>query len=360
MSVQKTYIIAEAGVNHNGNSNTAFQLIDVAIKAGVDAIKFQTFKAGRLVTKNADKAEYQKQTTNCSETQFEMLRKLELPYELYYDLMEYCKNRKIDFLSTAFDLDSLDFLANQLKLKTLKIPSGDITNAPLLLAYAKTGCNLILSTGMSTLTEVEDALSTLAFGFLNANDISPERSFFKQAYCSIKGRKLLKDKVILLHCTTEYPAPLEEINLNAMLTMRTKFGLRIGYSDHSEGIIVPIAATAMGAVLIEKHFTLDKTLPGPDHKASLEPNELNDMVKAVRAVEQSMGSNLKIPAPSELKNIPIARKSLVAAKNIKIGEEFTKNNMTVKRPGIGISPMKYWDTIGSIAQKDFYKDEVIK
>ena len=338
----------------------AFQLIDVAVDAGADAVKFQTFKAENIVTKSADKAAYQKETTDGAETQFEMLKKLELPDNLHYELIEYCQKQKIEFLSTAFDLESLGFLVNDLKLKTLKIPSGEITNGPLLLAHAKTGCKLILSTGMATLGEIEEALGVLAFGLINDGKIKPSKAAFQKAYSSTEGQEILKDKVTILHCTTEYPAPINEINLNAMQTMHKAFGLQTGYSDHSEGITIPIAATAMGVTLIEKHFTLDKTLLGPDHKASLEPDELKAMVEAIRMVEQSMGRGLKGPMPSELKNRPIARKSLIAAKDIKQGEKFSEENVIVKRPGTGVSPMEYWDMLGKIAQSDIEQDGLIK
>ena len=243
---------------------------------------------------------------------------------------------------------------------TLKIPSGEITNGPLLLAHAKTGCNLILSTGMATLGEIEEALGVLAFGLMGYNNIKPSKIAFQQAYFSTEGQKILKDKVTILHCTTEYPAPPNEININAIQTMRSAFGLQTGYSDHSEGITIPIAAVAMGAAVIEKHFTLDRTLPGPDHKASLEPGELKAMVKSIRNVELSMGDGIKKPVKSELKNMSIARKSLVATKDIKKGEKYTEDNITIKRPGTGISPMEYWDIVGKVIQQDFYEDEVIK
>jgi len=357
--MEKVYIIAEAGVNHNGDREMAFKLIDAAVEAGADAVKFQTFKAESLVTKNADKAAYQKETTDNSESHFEMLKKLELPHELYYELIEYCKKQKIEFLSTAFDSESLDFLVRSLELKTLKIPSGEITNGPLLLSHAKTGRNLILSTGMATLGEIEDALGVLAFGLINDDSIKPSKTAFQEAYSSKLGKKILKNKVTILQCTTEYPASPSEINLNTMQTMHKAFGLQIGYSDHSEGIAVSIAATAMGATMIEKHFTLDRKLSGPDHKASLEPDELKEIVKAIRTVEQSMGEGLKSPMPSELKNRPIVRKSLIAAKNIKQGEKFSEDNITFKRPGTGISPMEYWDMIGKKAQFDIEKDRLI-
>jgi N-acetylneuraminate synthase len=359
MTATKVFIIAEAGVNHNGSIEKAFQLIDTAVEAGADSVKFQTFKAENLVTKSAEKAVYQKNTTDCSETQYEMLKKLELSHGLHYELIKYCEKHKMKFLSTAFDLESLDFLANSLKLKTLKIPSGEITNAPLLLAHANTGCSLILSTGMATMGEIEDALGVLAFGLINDENIKPSKTAFQQAYLSTAGQKNLKDKITILHCTTEYPTPSNEINLNAMQTMRTAFGLQTGYSDHSEGITVPVAATAMGASVIEKHFTLDRMLPGPDHKTSLEPDELKAMVKAIRTVEQSMGDGVKAPMSSELKNRPIVRKSLIAAKNIKQGEKFSEENMVVKRPGTGISPMEYWTMIGKTARANIIKDAMI-
>jgi len=359
--MEKIYLIAEAGVNHNGHPEMAFQLVDIAVEAGADAVKFQTFKAEHLVTKNADKAEYQKQTTSSEETHFEMLKRLELPHALHYDLIEYCKDREIDFLTTAFDLESLSFLSTKLELKILKIPSGEITNGPLLLAHAKTGCELIVSTGMASLGEVEDALGVLAFGFLNKNDVLkyPSREAFKDAYISESGQQILKDKVTLLHCTTEYPAPLQDINLNAMVTMRNAFSLRTGYSDHSQGIIVPITAVAMGATLIEKHFTIDKNLHGPDHKASLNPDELKIMVNAIRDVEQVLGNGIKAPTPSEIKNLVVVRKSLVASKNISKGDIFTKDNIAIKRPGIGKSPMEYWDIMKKNSQYDYCIDEVI-
>jgi len=346
--MESVFIIAEAGVNHNGDREKAFQLVDVAVEAGVDAVKFQTFKAENVVTENAEKAAYQKKTTGNTESQFEMLKRLELPRETHHELKSYCKEKKIKFLSTAFDLESLDFLVNNLGLKTLKIPSGEITNGPLLLAYAQTECNLILSTGMATLGEVEEALSVLAFGFLNSTNLKlkPSRVAFLEAFLSKTGQKVLKKKVSILHCTTEYPAPLREINLNAMITMRNAFGLETGYSDHSEGIIVPTAAAAMGARIIEKHFTLDKSLPGPDHKASLECGELSEMVNAIRTVEQVMGNGVKVPALSELKNRAVVRRSLVARTGIQRGDVISKEMVSILRPCAGKSPMEYWNVIG--------------
>jgi len=356
------YIIAEAGVNHNGSKDRAFQLIDAAVAAGADAVKFQTFKAENLVTKDAKKADYQTKTTDLDESQYEMLKDLELSYETHHELIAYCKDKEIQFLSTAFDFESLDFLVNDLSLNTLKMSSGDITNGPLLLAHAQKRCDLILSTGMSTLNEVEEALSVLAFGLLYGINpsIEPSRIAFWEAYHSKSGQQLLKNKVTVLHCTSEYPAPIQEINLNAMHTIQKAFGLDTGYSDHSEGIIVPIAATAMGARIIEKHFTIDKMLPGPDHQASLSPKELTEMVAAIRTVEQVLGLGAKEPMPSEIKNRPIARKSLIAKKKIHSGEAFTTENITIKRPGAGVSPMEFWDVLGSTSLRTFVEDEVIQ
>ena len=355
------YVIAEAGVNHNGSTEMAFQLVDAAVEAGANAVKFQTFKAEKLVTKSAGKAEYQKATTGVSESQYEMLKRLELSYEMHHQLSEYCKKKGIEFLSTAFDTDSLRFLVDDLGLTTLKIPSGEITNGPLLFEHAQTGCDLILSTGMATLGEVEEALGVIAFGLLGDknNDIKPSRAAFQQAYFSEQGQATLKEKVTVLHCTTEYPAPAKEINLNAMLTMHHAFGLKTGYSDHSEGITVPIAASAMGATLIEKHFTLDKTLPGPDHKASLEADELKQMVTAIRMVEQVMGNGVKGPMPSEFKNREVARKSLVASGVILEGDHFSEQNVTIKRPGTGKSPMEYWDLLDSKSTVKIQADELV-
>lgn len=359
--MRSVYIIAEAGVNHNGSREMAFQLVDAAVKAGADAVKFQTFKAESLVTKSAQKANYQKQSTAGDESQFSMLKRLELPYDLHHELVNYCQENSIDFLSTAFDSESLDFLVKDIGLKRLKIPSGEIINGPMLLEHALTGCDLILSTGMATLGEIEDALAILAFGFLNVDStqIDPSRVAFQEAFLSEEGSRLLKERVTLLHCTTEYPAPINEINLNAMLTMRNLFNLKVGYSDHSEGISVSTAATALGAVLIEKHFTLDKSLPGPDHIASLEPDELKSMVDAIRTIEMALGSGTKEPTPSELKNQYIVRKSLVACREIREGEEFNENNIAVKRPGTGISPMRYWDLLGEKASTSLVSDQLL-
>jgi N-acetylneuraminate synthase len=352
------YIIAEAGVNHNGSIDMAKQLVDVAADAGADAVKFQTFKAEKLVSKFAPKAEYQKKTTDETESQLEMVKKLELDEEAHRIIMEYCRSRNIDFLSTPFDFDSIDLLVHRLELSRIKIPSGEITNGPYLLHVAQTGKPVILSTGMSTLGEIETALGVLAFGYLSSKD-TPSLRKFHDAYCSEAGRRALTGKVILLHCTTEYPAPFDEVNLRAMETIRTAFGLPVGLSDHTLGIAVSIAAVALNAAVIEKHFTLDRNLPGPDHKASIEPDELKAMVKSIRQVETAIGNERKVPSFSELRNIDIARKSIVAAKPIYAGEVFSSSNLTIKRPGNGLSPMRYWDLIGMKSNNNYDVDSVI-
>lgn len=352
------YIIAEAGVNHNGSIEMAKQLIDVAADAGADAVKFQTFKAEKIISKYAPKADYQKKTTAETESQLDMVKKLELDENAHHILIEHCRSKKIEFLSTPFDFDSIDLLACKLNLQRLKLPSGEITNGPYLLHVAKTGKPVILSTGMSTLGEVETALGVLAFGYLSKGD-KPSLKKFQDAYLSEAGRKILADKVTLLHCTTEYPAPFDEVNLRVMETMRTAFGLPVGFSDHTPGIAIPIAAVAIGATVIEKHFTLDQDLPGPDHKASLEPDELKAMVSSIRQVEAALGNGRKVPTSSELKNRNIARKSLVAISPIRKGETFSSLNLHMKRPGSGLSPMKYWELIDEEAKKDYAEDDLI-
>lgn len=331
--MSKVFIIAEAGVNHNGDIKLAKRLVDEAVAAGADAVKFQTFKAETLVCKNAKKAEYQLETTDGEETQFEMLKKLELTKEMHEELIEYCREKKIMFLSTPFDVESVALL-NHYGIDIMKIPSGEITNYPYLKAVGETGKRVILSTGMSTLDEVEEAVKVLQNH--GAGDIT------------------------LLHCNTEYPTPMKDVNLLAMCTMKNTIGLSVGYSDHTEGIEVPIAAVALGATVIEKHFTLDKTMEGPDHKASLEPEELKQMVKAIRNIEQALGSGRKEPSESEMKNINIVRKSIVAKHDIMEGEVFSEKNLTAKRPGNGVTPMLWSDIIGKKAKKDYKEDEQIK
>jgi len=354
-----TLIIAEAGVNHNGNEKLAFELVDAAHKAGVDIVKFQTFKAKNLVTKEAKQADYQVANTQKQESQLAMLERLELSYDAHHKLVKYCNSLGIEFLSTAFDFESLEFLVNDLGLKRLKIPSGEITNAPLVLAHAKTGCNLIVSTGMATLAEIEAVLGVIAFGYLGDETCLPSTGAFETAYLSKEGQQVLKEKVTLLHCTTEYPAPISEINLNVMETMAYAFSLPVGYSDHSEGVVIPVAAVAKGALVIEKHFTLDKSMEGPDHKASLDPVELKVMVDAIRIVEKAQGHRLKGPQISELKNKTVARKSLVASKAIQKGENFSVENLTVKRPGTGMSPYSFWDMLGKPSSRAYYDGELL-
>ncbi len=361
MKGMKTHIsiIAEAGVNHNGSFDLAIEMIDAAAEAGADAVKFQSFKADKLVCRHAPKAAYQLKTTGADESQFEMIKKLELNEEAHRLLMDRCEVLGIQFLSTPFDMESLDLLNRRLDLPRLKLPSGEITNAPLLLEAARSGKQIILSTGMSTLADIENALGVLAFGYASPLEMAPSPAAFREAYRSPAGQEALMRKVVLLHCTTEYPAPFEEVNLRAMKTLRHAFALPVGYSDHTTGIAVPIAAAACGAVIIEKHFTLDRNLPGPDHKASLAPRELAEMVKAIRQVEQAMGSGYKTPAPSETKNIDVARKRLVAETSIRKGDLFTETNVTMKRPGNGTSPFLFWDILGKWAERDFEPDEAI-
>jgi N,N'-diacetyllegionaminate synthase len=334
--MNKTFIIAEAGVNHNGSLEMAFQLIDVAAAAGADAVKFQTFKAEKVIAVNAPKAVYQKKTTGSDESQLEMVKKLELDEKAHAMLNRYCQDKGIQFLSTPFDLESVDLL-NNLGLKIFKIPSGEITNLPYLRKLGALKKRLILSTGMADLGEIEDALNIL----------------------TVAGTPL--ENIIVLHCNTEYPTPFEDVNLKAMQTIQNAFpGIAVGYSDHTNGIEVPIAAVAMGAMVIEKHFTLDRNLPGPDHRASLEPHELTDMILRIRNIEKALGTGIKKPSPSELKNKSIARKSIVAALPIKKGEPFTEKNITIKRPGTGINPMLWDDIIGRKAVKSYQRDELIE
>lgn len=326
-------VIAEAGVNHNGSLALAMKMVDAAKKAGADIIKFQTAKPEALISRYAEKAEYQKKTTGADESQLDMVRKIMLRYEDFVPLKQYCEKKGIQFLSTPFDLDSIEFL-EQLGCDIWKIPSGEITNLPYLEKIAQTHKSIILSTGMATLEEVAAAMKVL-----------------KQAGAG---------EITLLHCTTQYPTPYSDVNLLAMRTLHEQFGCDVGYSDHTKGITIPIAATAMGATVIEKHFTLDRSMEGPDHKASLEPDELAEMVTAIRQVEQAMGDGEKKPAASELANKTVARKSIIAARAIKKGEVYTEENLTTKRPGNGISPMRWYELIGKKANRDYAEDELIE
>ncbi len=359
MKNNSTYIIAEIGVNHNGSLKFATNLITAAHQAGVNAVKFQTFKTENLVSLTAPKADYQKKNTDKAETQFEMLKSLELSENDHIELISFCRNYNLDFLSTPFGDVCSEMLIKRLGLKTVKISSGDLTNAPLLLKIAKLGADVILSTGMSNNEEITEALGVLAFGYLNIKS-KPSLSGFMQAFKSKEGSSIIKQKVSLLHCTSEYPAPFDEINLNAMVNMKNHYGCKTGLSDHSDGIIVPIAAVAMGAEIIEKHITLDKTLNGPDHKASLDPIELTNMVRAIRNIEFALGSGVKCVSKSEMKNKNIVRKSIVAKKVIKNGETFSEENLTTKRPENGLLPIKMWEIIGKIAKRDYSVDDVIE
>ena len=333
--VDKVIIIAEAGVNHNGSIKMAKQLIDVAADAGADFVKFQTFKADSLVTKKADKADYQKKLTQKDESHFEMIRRLELDKSAHEELISYCIKKNIQFLSTAFDIESVNLLS-ELDIKIYKIPSGEITNLPYLRHIGGLGKPVIMSTGMATLDEVRAAMNLLIDAGLNKKDLT------------------------ILHCNTEYPTPMNDVNLRAMLTMKDELKVKVGYSDHTLGIEISIAAVAMGANVIEKHFTLDRTLPGPDHAASLEPEELRSMVQTIRNIEKALGDGVKKPSPSEKKNIPIVRKSIIAKTYITKGETFSKYNLAVKRPGTGISPMQWDNILGQKASKSFESDELIK
>nr|ADI18164.1 sialic acid synthase [uncultured delta proteobacterium HF0200_39N20] len=335
MNQNQVLIIAEAGVNHNGSLEIAKKLVDVASEAGADMVKFQTFSSDRLVTKSANKADYQNQTTDASESQYAMLKKLELSREMHEEIIAYCKKSNIGFLSTGFDIQSIDMLVD-LGVEQFKIPSGEITNLPYLRHVGKYGKPVILSTGLANMGEIETALDVLETSGTHRNQTT------------------------VLHCNTEYPTPLDDVNLRAMLTIRDAFGVAVGYSDHTLGIEVPIAAIALGATVIEKHFTLDRTLPGPDHRASLEPDELKAMVNSIRDIAKALGDGIKRPTPSEINNIPIVRKSLVSATAIRAGDCFTEFNLAVKRPGTGISPMRWDEVLGRTAIRDFAPDELIE
>lgn len=359
----KVLIIAEAGVNHNGDERLAMSLVDAAVKAGVDIVKFQTFKADKLVTASAKQAQYQTLNIGKEENQYKMLSRLELSYAAHKRLQQYCLSQDITYLSTAFDFESLTFLVTELGLTTLKIPSGELTNAPFVLAHARTGAQLIVSTGMADMSEVQQALGVIALGLLQFHgellSLQPDASSFMQAMNMPRGQKLLREYVTLLHCTTEYPANPAEVNLNAMDSLSQAFGLAVGYSDHTAGIEIPIAAVAKDAVLIEKHFTLDRNLPGPDHKASLEPNELTAMVKGIRLIELALGDGIKKPSAVEKSNAAIARKSLVASGNIKKGQILSEDNVVIMRPGDGMSPYHYWSLLGKPASKDYTHGELL-
>lgn len=359
MASRTVLVIAEAGVNHNGSLDTALHLVDAAAEAGADAVKFQTFRADALARRDAPKARYQVASTGADESQYEMLRRLELDEAAHKVLIARCADRRIEFLSTPFDPDSLVLLTTRLGVRRLKLSSGDLTNSPFLLQAARTQLPIVLSTGMGTLGEIETALAVLAFGYCEPAAQPSDRAF-ERCYGSNEGQQALQDRVTLLHCTTEYPAPLSDVNLRTMETLRAAFGLPVGYSDHTQGIVVPIAAAALGAVVVEKHFTLDRSLPGPDHRASLEPAELGQMIRAIREVEAALGSPVKRAASSEQGNRAVARKSLVASRDIRKGEPFTTENLTSKRPGDGVSPARYWEWLGRLAERDYRRDEQVE
>ena len=331
----KTLIIAEAGVNHNGDLQMARRLVEVAAEAGADFVKFQTFKADRLVTRQAAKADYQRQLTADDESQYDMIRRLELSPEMHVALIGHCASQGIRFLSTGFDVESLELLAG-FDMPIFKVPSGEITNLPYLQQVGRLGKPVILSTGMADMAEIRAALESL-----------------EEAGTQLQA-------ITVLHCNTEYPTPMHDVNLRAMLSIRDAFGVQVGYSDHTAGIEVSLAAVALGATVIEKHFTLDRQLPGPDHQASLEPDELKDLVTGIRNIELALGDGVKRPSASETKNIPIVRKSLVAVRSIRAGEPFTRENLGVKRPGTGVSPMRLDEVLGRFAKRDFQPDELIE
>lgn len=330
----KTLIIAEAGVNHNGDINMAKKLIDIAAQAGADLVKFQTFNADRLVTQGAAKADYQMLTTNNTESQYDMLRKLELTESMHHELIAHCASQNIGFFSTGFDIESINLLV-RLGQELFKIPSGEITNLPYLRHIGRLKKIVILSTGMSNMDEIEAAINVLEESGTN------------------------RSKITVLHCTTAYPVPMSDVNLRAMQSIQNEFNVAVGYSDHTLGIEISIAAVALGATVIEKHFTTDRSQPGPDHKASLEPLELKSMIDGIRNVEKALGDGIKRPMPSEITNLPVARKSIVASQSIKAGVLFTEHNLTTKRPGTGISPMGWNKLIGRAATRDYLADELI-
>lgn len=357
--MSKVFIIAEAGVNHNGKEDLAFQLVDAAVAAGANAVKFQTFKAEALALENAPKAKYQYENTPKLESQQVMLKGLELSKSTYLSLSKYCSLKGIQFLSTAFDHESLFFLERELDMPLYKVASGEITNAPLLFDMAKFNKPIILSTGMANITEVEDALGIIALG-ITQPQAKPSLQSFKKAFTSNVGKKALRAKVSLLHCTSYYPAPVDTVNLLAMTTLGKSFGLPIGYSDHTLGTHIPVAAVANGASIIEKHITLDRSLPGPDHKASMTPKDFKIMVDQIRDTEKALGDGVKSPDVLELDTKNVARKSLVASRDLKMGEKITLDMIKVIRPGTGISPIYFWELEGKVLKKDICNGENIE
>jgi N-acetylneuraminate synthase len=351
------FVIAEAGVNHNGSLSAALDMVDVAAAAGADAVKFQTFRAKAMITESAPKADYQVASTGTGQSQRDMIEALELSPDAHLALAQHCATRGIRFLSTPFDVGSLHLLSRSLGMTTIKIPSGEVTNLPFVLEIGREAKDVILSTGMCTLREIETALKTLAFAFDRTTIDRLPTAGHLTTTLDDRERSLLLGRVTVLQCTTEYPAPIEEANLRAMATIRDAFGLAVGYSDHTTGATASIAAVALGATVIEKHFTLDKTQEGPDHRASLEPDELKQFVAALRDTERALGSAEKSPTAAESKNIPIARKSIVASRAIARGELLSADNLTFKRPATGLTPIDFFDLVGTPAPRDMNEDE---
>jgi len=351
------YVIAEAGVNHNGDLALARELVDRAADAGANAVKFQTFDAKKLASRSAPKAGYQKQTTEAGESQLEMLRKLELPREWHHELRERAQARGIEFLSTAFDPDSLDFLET-LGMPFYKVPSGEITNGPLLWKFARQRRPLVVSTGMATLSEVEQALAVIAHAF-NVDEEPGHVDDVWQGWSRADWRRSLQGRVTLLHCTSQYPTPMHEVNLTAMDTLRHAFGLPVGYSDHTEGVLIPVAAVARGAVLIEKHFTLDRSMPGPDHRASLEPDELARMVREIRAIAVALGDGAKSPQASEWDTRKAARQQVIVTRDVGVGERFTRTDLSTARSGRGLPPTALWGLVGTAAARDYQGGDTV-
>jgi N-acetylneuraminate synthase len=354
-----TYIIAEAGVNHDGYLDRALKLCEVAAEAGANAVKFRSFKAESMMAAACSPHAHFDEDLHWAETHPEEMKQLELSKEEHAKLAQHCSSLGIHFLSTPFDLDWAKFLVREIGVQRLKVSSSDLTNLPFLVDLARLGCPLILSTGMASLGEVEMALSALAFGF-TVQKGDPFSDALQNAYESHSGQESLTQAISLLHCTTEYPAPLQDVNLNCIATLRKAFGLKVGYSDHTEGIAIPIAAAALGAEIIEKHFTLDRTLPGPDHEASLEPDDLKVMVRSIRETEMALGHSIKCPSASEIKMRALARKSLVAKAEIKAGDLFERRNLTTQRPGNGLPPRRFWELLGKPARQDYQAGELIE
>lgn len=355
--MQNVYVIAEAGVNHNGSFDVARKLVDCAADAGANAVKFQTFDANKLASKKAPKASYQQKTTDSTESQLDMLRKLELPRDWHWKLRDHARSRNIEFLSTAFDIDSLNFL-EELDMPFYKVPSGELTNGPLLWQFARQNRPLVVSTGMATMSEVEQALAVIAHA-INAKDEPSNEAEVWKGWSQANWRKSLYGRVTLLHCTSQYPTPMSEVNLKAMDTLAA-FGLPVGYSDHTQGILIPLAAVARGATFVEKHFTLDRTMPGPDHAASLEPDELKQMVFQIRQLQEAMGDGAKCPQPSEWDTRQAARQQVVAARDIPAGNVLTRHDLTTARSGDGIPAMALWSLVGTTTQCDIVVGELLQ